>query len=117
MMYLAAKTYKIVIFFLPFILIPAITPFYLILDKFLLVKIFGCGCVGNGEIFNSYGGTFNANDLRTVAFGILVVLMIILATYLSLSFNLKSYRMLYIGTVSLFNVAYWFLIIKTFFWK
>ena len=55
---------------LPIIIMPIFIPVYIILDNFILVYIFGCGCVPSTQT-NMLNIPFNANDLRVTVFSIL----------------------------------------------
>lgn len=101
--------------FMAFLLIPAVTPIYNILDRWIFVKVFGCGCVPDvqNNIFNS---TFNANDLRLVVYSILTISMVILATIISRAFTKKFLSILYVSMVLGVNTSLSIFICRSMMW-
>ena len=93
----------------PFIIMPMFIPIYSVLDKLILVDIFGCGCVPSAQT-NMFNISFNANDLRLTVFAILTVGVSVFGIVLSKKIELKVVKMLYCSGTVLFNVllAIWF---------
>ena len=100
---------KLIIYAMPFLILPLFTPVYLILDSLFLVDIFGCGCVPGAQT-NMFNIPFNANDLRLTVFSVLTVGLAVSGIALSKKFESKAVKMLYCSGTVLFNVllAIWF---------
>ena len=94
---------------LPFVTMPIFIPVYTVLDSFILVDIFGCGCVPSAQT-NMLNIPFNANDLRLTVFSVLTVGLAVSGIALSKKFESKAIKMLYCSGTVLFNVllAIWF---------
>ena len=95
------------ILILPFIIMPILIPIYTFADQNFLVDIFGCGCSPSP----------NANDLRSVVFIILTILLSALGIFTSRSLNNKTSKILYCVIVILFNLLLALWVIKTFMWN
>jgi len=100
---------------LPFIVIPIIMPIYWLLDKLILVDVFGCGCVPSVQE-NMLGIPFNANDLRLTVFGILWIVVSVWSVVISRDFKNKFLRLLYCIGATGFNLALALWFVKTFMW-
>lgn len=90
---------------LPFVISPVFLPVYRILDGFLLVDIFGCGCVPEAQT-NMLNIPFNANDLRVVVFALLAAALFAWSIPISKAFQRKPVRILYCTCVLLANAAF-----------
>ena len=100
---------------IPFITMPIMIPIYCFLDSFVLVDIFGCGCVPSTQT-NMLNIPFNANDLRLTVFSVLTIGMTILGVAISKSFQRKSTKALYRIAVVLLNVILTMWVVKAFMW-
>ncbi len=87
---------------LPYLLMIFITPIYNILDKLVFVKVFGCGCVPHVQS-NKFNIAFNANDLRIVAYTILVIAITSLGLVLSKKIKSKIAKIIYVASIFLVN--------------
>ena len=94
---------------LPFVTMPISIPVYTVLDSFILVDIFGCGCVPSAQT-NLLNIPFNANDLRLTVFWILTVGLSVWSVVLSKKFKSKTVKILYCSGTVLFNalLTVWF---------
>lgn len=108
--------YKKIILILPYVLILIITPFYNILDRNYFIEIFGCGCVPLTKT-NMLNIDFNANDLRAVIYLVILLSMIILGLFLSKYLKNKKLKVVYLGTIILWNVFLALEICKVYVWK
>lgn len=102
-------------FFLPFLILIFITPFYELLDQLLLVKIFGCGCVPSTQT-NMLHIAFNANDLRLSIYCILNLIIILYSSKIIKTFKNKSSKNIYIISIFIFNIIIIYLINTIFMW-
>ena len=100
---------------LPFVSMPAFILPYQILDKLILVDIFGCGCVPGAQT-NMLNIAFNANDLRRVVFLALTILMFVWSVRISKDFKVKVAKILYCFAVLVVNTALALWVVKTFMW-
>ena len=100
---------------LPFLIMPATIPVYWLLDKLILVDVFGCGCVPSVQE-NMFGIAFNSNDLRLTVFAALAIGLSIWSIFLAKNFKEKPVRILYCLAAAAMNglLAMWF--VKTFLW-
>ena len=106
---------KKIVAVLPFIIMPIFIPIYIILDGFVLVDIFGCGCVPSTQT-NMLNIPFNANDLRVTVFSVLTIGLAIWSIVISKAFKRKNARLLYCLGVILLNVILTLWVVKTFMW-
>ena len=88
---------------LPFLILPIITPFYLILDNNVLINIFGCGCVPSIAT-NMLNIPFNTNDLRRLVYTVLIISIFVLAIFLSKPITNKANRRNYLIAVLVVNI-------------
>lgn len=100
---------------LPFVLMPVLIPIYRILDTFILVEIFGCGCVPSTQT-NMLNIPFNANDLRLTVFSALTIAISVWSIVISKGFSRKSSKILYCSGVFIFNVMLAAWAVKAFMW-
>ena len=100
---------------MPFLIMLLITPFYNILDKLLLVEVFGCGCVPIAQT-NMLNIPFNANHLRRTVYLLLTIGMFIWSILLARQFRGKSAKVIYCGAVLVWNLFLTGWIAKTFMW-
>lgn len=100
---------------LPFLIMPILIPFYWLLDKLILVDVFGCGCVPSVQE-NMLGIAFNSNDLRLTVFAALAIGLSIWSIFLAKIFRQRIAKILYCLAVVVMNglLALWF--VKTFMW-
>ena len=94
---------KKIALFLPFVIMPAFIPVYSVLDSFVLVDIFGCGCVPSAQT-NMLGIPFNANDLRLTVFAVLTVVLSVWSGFISKNFKNKIAKIIYCFGAVLFNI-------------
>lgn len=106
---------KKIALFLPFVIMPAFIPVYSVLDSFVLVDIFGCGCVPSAQT-NMLNIPFNANDLRLTVFSVLAAVLSVWSVVLSKKFESKTFKMIYCSGVVLFNVLLTVWFCKTAMW-
>lgn len=106
------KKYMVLV---PFIAIPILIPIYTILDRLILVDIFGCGCVPTTQT-NMLNIPFNANDLRTTVFSAFTIAMAILSVSISKSFQSKCTKTLYRIAAVLLNVILTMWVVNAFLW-
>ena len=90
---------------LPYLLIFFISPWYRLLDVFVFVKVFGCGCVPTAQT-NMFNIPFNANDLRIVIYSILNIICVIMGVILSKRINNKIFKVIYILLILVVNISY-----------
>ena len=100
---------------LPIIIMPIFIPVYIILDKFILVDIFGCGCVPSTQT-NMLNIPFNANDLRVTVFSILTITLFIWSVVIAKTFKRKIVKIIYCSTVVLLDVLLTLWIVNAFMW-
>jgi hypothetical protein len=100
----------------PYILVLIMTPIYGILDRFVFVKVFGCGCVPDVQE-NMFGISFNANDLRFTVYAVVALLMTVLGFKLSKSIPNKWIKLVYVVSILVFNAAFGLWICKVSMWK
>ena len=100
---------------LPFLTMPVFTPIYAIVDKLILLDIFGCGCVPITQT-NRLNIPYNANDLRLTVFGLLAVGLSAWSIFLAKNFEKKITKWLYCAAVVLMNVVLALWVVKTFLW-
>ena len=86
---------------LPFLIMPVLIPFYWLLDKLILVDVFGCGCVPSVQE-NMLGIAFNSNDLRLTVFAALAIGLSIWSIFLAKIFKLDMFPC---GVASLANIG------------
>ena len=100
---------------LPFLIMPVLIPIYWILDKLILVDVFGCGCVPSVQE-NMLGISFNSNGLRLTVFAALAIGLSIWSIFLAKIFKRKIAKILYCLAAVAMNglLALWF--VKTFMW-
>ena len=106
---------KNVIILLPFLIMPMVIPFYLVLDNLILVNVFGCGCVPSVQT-NMLNIPFNANDLRLTVFTILTIGLSGWGIGISKRFDKKIIRFLYCAAVLTVNGILTMWVVKTFMW-
>ena len=100
---------------LPIIIMPIFIPVYIILDNFILVDIFGCGCVPSTQT-NMLNMPFNANDLRTAVFSALTMGLFIWSVIIAKTFKRKIVKIVYCFTVILLDVILTLWVINAFMW-
>ena len=100
---------------LPFLIMPAITPIYNILDHLIFVDVFGCGCVPETQT-NMLNIAFNANDLRKLVFSLLAIAMSVWSVVLSKTFRKKYLRIVYCVAVTVINLLLAAWVVKSFMW-
>lgn len=100
---------------LPFLIMPILIPFYWLLDKLVLVDVFGCGCVPSVQE-NMLGIAFNSNDLRLTVFAALAIGLSIWSIFLAKILKGSITKILYCLAAVVMNglLALWF--VKTFMW-
>ena len=99
----------------PFITMPILIPIYWILDKLILVDVFGCGCVPSVQE-NMLGIPYNSNDLRFTVFAVLAIGLSIWSIFLAKAFQRRVLKILYCLAALVMNglLALW--VVKTFMW-
>ncbi len=100
---------------MPFLIILMVTPFYNVLDKILLVDVFGCGCVPIAQT-NMLNIPYNANDLRLTVYLILTIGMFMWSILRARHFQRKSAKVIYSGAVIVWNLFLTEWIVKVFMW-
>ena len=100
---------------MPIIIMPIFIPIYIILDKLILVDVFGCGCVPSTQT-NMLNIPFNANDLRVTVFSILTIILAIWSMVIAKSIKRKIVKILYCFTVILLDVILTLWIVNAFMW-
>lgn len=100
---------------LPYLVMPVFTPFYILLDKVLLVDIFGCGCVPSTQT-NMLNIPFNANDLRWTVYFLLTIGMTFLGLRFSKALQHKWTKIVYVAGIPAFNLILTFWICRMFMW-
>lgn len=100
---------------LPLIMMPAFIPVYWLLDKLILVDVFGCGCVPSVQE-NMLGIAFNSNDLRLTVYSALAIGLSIWSIVIAKSFKRKIVRVLYCLAVIALNAFLALWVVKTFMW-
>ncbi len=106
---------KKIVAIVPFITMPIFIPIYRILDSFILVDIFGCGCVPSAQT-NMFHIPFNANDLRLTVFSVLTIGLSIWSIFIAKTFQRRVSKPLYCLAVTLWNVMLTLWVVKTFMW-
>lgn len=76
---------------LPYFALVPVIPVYMLLDRNVFLKIFGCGCVPSAQS-NMLNIPFNANDLRYVIYWILTALITLWAAKMSRHFNNRTLK-------------------------
>ena len=99
----------------PFLIMPVFTPVYIILDKLILVDIFGCGCVPEVQS-NMLNISFNSNDLRLTVFLILAAAMSAWGFFISKRFQNSLVKVFYCVLVFAWNLLLALWVVKTFMW-
>ena len=107
---------KLIIAAMPFVVLPILTPGYLVLDNLVLVEVFGCGCVPGAQT-NMLNIPFNANDLRLTVFFVITVFMAALSTFIAKKFENKAVKIFYCSGAFLFNLVITFWVQKAFMWS
>lgn len=100
---------------LPFVTMPIFIPVYTVLDSFILVDIFGCGCVPGAQT-NMLGIPFNANDLRLTVFSVLTVALSVWSGFIAKNFKNKIAKTMYCTGAVLFNILITAWFCKTAMW-
>ena len=100
---------------MPFLLLPIATPFYNILDKILLVDVFGCGCVPIAQT-NMLNIPFNANDLRLTLYLLLTAGMFVWRLLRARYFQKKAAKIIYCGAVIVWNLLLTDWAVNAFMW-
>ena len=100
---------------MPFLIMLIVTPFYNILDKILLVDVFGCGCVPTAQT-NMLNIPYNANDLRLTVYLILTIGMFVWSILRARHFQRRSIKVIYCSTVIVWNLLLTGWIVKAFMW-
>ena len=106
---------KKIIMTLPYLYLLFITPLYNVLDRYVFVDVFGCGCVPSTQT-NMLNIPFNANDLRALIYFSSAILMTIMGVLNSKSFKNGNLRILYIFTIIIFNFIVAYTIIELYKW-
>ena len=107
---------KKAIMVLPYLYLLFITPLYNVLDRYIFVEVFGCGCVPSTQT-NMLNISFNANDLRTLVYFLSAVLMAIMGALNSKNFKNGNLRILYIFTIIICNLTVAYTIIENYKWN
>ena len=100
---------------LPFVIMPILIPIYWILDKLILVDVFGCGCVPSVQE-NMLGISFNSNDLRLTVFAALAIGLSIWSIVIARIFTKRITKILYCLAVIAMNTLLALWVVKTFMW-
>ena len=100
---------------LPFLIMPVLIPIYWILDKLILVDVFGCGCVPSVQE-NMLGISFNSNDLRLTVFAALAIGLSIWSIVIAKTFTGGIKKFLYCLAVITMNALLALWVVKTFMW-
>lgn len=100
---------------LPFLIMPMLIPIYWLLDKLILVDIFGCGCVPSVQE-NMLGIPFNSNDLRLTVFVALTIGLSIWSIVIAKTFKRKTVKVLYCLAVIAINTLLALWVVKAFMW-
>lgn len=101
---------------LPYLYLLFITPLYNLLDRYIFVEVFGCGCVPSTQT-NMLNISFNANDLRTLVYFFSAVWMAIMGALNSKNFKNSNLRILYIFTIIICNLTVAYTIIENYNWN
>lgn len=101
---------------LPYLYLLFITPLYNLLDRYIFVEVFGCGCVPSTQT-NMLNISFNANDLRTLVYFFSAVWMAIMGALNSKNFKNSNLRILYIFTIIICNLTVAYTIIENYKWN
>ena len=100
---------------LPFLIMPVLIPFYWILDKLILVDVFGCGCVPSVQE-NMLGIAFNSNDLRLTVFTALAIGLSIWSLILAKAFTRTGAKIIYCLAAVVMNALLALWVVKAFMW-
>ena len=100
---------------MPFLIIPIVTPFYIILDRIFLVDVFGCGCVPTAQT-NMLNIPYNANDLRLTVYLVLATVMFVWSMLQARHFQKKNAKAIYCGAVIGWNLLLTGWVVKAFMW-
>lgn len=100
---------------LPYLYLLFITPLYNVLDRYIFVEVFGCGCVPSTQT-NMLNISFNANDLRALIYFLSSILMVIIGVLNSKNFKNGNLRILYIFTIIICNLIVAYTIIENYKW-
>ena len=100
----------------PYMVMLLITPFYSMLDRLVIVEVFGCGCVPGAQS-NMLNIAFNANDFRLVFYSALTVGATLLSVKMSKGIFPKGRRALYCGSVFVINALLCISICKASMWN
>ena len=106
---------KKLILALPFLTMPVLIPFYWLLDKLILVDVFGCGCVPSVQE-NMLGIPFNSNDLRLTVFSVLTIVLSIWSIAIAKAFKVTAVKLLYSLATIIVNTLLALWVVKTFMW-
>lgn len=101
---------------LPYLYLLFITPLYNVLDRYIFVDVFGCGCVPSTQT-NMLNISFNANDLRNLVYFLSAVLMAIIGVLNSKNFKNGNLKILYIFTIIICNLIVSYTIIENYKWN
>ena len=82
-----------------------ISSWYRLLDVFIFVNVFGCGCVPTDQT-NMFNIPFNANDLRILIYSILNIICMIMGIILSKRINNKILKVIYVLLILVVNISY-----------
>ena len=100
---------------LPFIIMPLFILPYQLLDRLILLDIFGCGCVPSAQT-NLLNIPYNANDLRLTVFAALTVVLSVWGISIAKRFNRSIAKWLYCAAVILVNILLTMWVVKIFMW-
>lgn len=89
---------------LPFLFLIFISPIYNLLDTYVFINIFGCGCVPIAQT-NMLNIPFNANDLRLTVYLIITMIMVFIGIKFSREFEVKKHKIIYIISIALVNIV------------
>lgn len=109
------KNRKLIIL-LPYLSMIFFTGIYNILDEYIFVKVFGCGCVPSIQS-NMFNINFNANDLRHWIYALLTILIICFSVLISKKIKKSYFKIIYIITSVCLNCFLAFEICKLYYWK
>ena len=101
---------------LPYLYLLFITPLYNVLDRYIFVEVFGCGCVPSTQT-NMLNISFNANDLRALIYFLSAILMVIMGVLKSKNFKNGNLRISYIFTIIICNLIVSYTIIENYKWN
>ena len=101
---------------IPYVLMLIITPFYSLLDRLVIVEVFGCGCVPGAQS-NMFHIAFNANDFRHVFYSALTVGVTFFSVKITKRVSSKWLRAVYCGSVFAINMLLTMGICKASMWN